>query len=906
MTKHQPHSSRLAAISFAVACVCGHAVAQDLGMRLLDAVRGDDYYQAALTAAGAEATARQLLDALVPVHELLQDHHWSRLATFLAPRHDELVQAFVDQPERRAARAPVFGRLPLGWVQRYVVANGDERAAIEQLVPWFPAYSQELDEHLRRPDASGAQSVQPLQRAWVRALHRRSTWAIAALRRMQGSESEAYETATAIVKFSGSPFSLQPLLQDPDRLVRARASIALRRQLGLAVSTQLADLLGEDAFAQRGVGAGLPPRPCTDAQLAALCAALEAGEQPVLSIGTGGSAPERERLGRSLLAALRPPSARAAALTPWQFAALNLALHLDPRSLVQLLQDAQGGPDAPRAEWLLVTAAVLAGAMPLDVAREMAPLLPPLLAAKNPATALAVAQLAAVALSAGDLPDLRAAVTARAVAAIGKLATMQMGRFTEVPCDGRVPRRGLPEDVEAILMLAALRAGASELRAPWLDALTAARSAADRGRREAHEHFLLFGLAEVAPDLDAPHADRAWLLLTSTPSIFTAIAAPAPQQLEELSLVGLLGSVSAPQVPAVVKRLLETPYSAHFVAQRVGRLPAERLRRYLEVAGIDDHSCTLHRAAPDLLTAAWADGGERAQHAAGAIASIADWTWVTEQLAVGTLTVPLVAAGLARWHGMPSPPLALLAACRDEAVLTPHLPQSLQCFPMHADDLPHWQALTRAMAPQVAMAACRRLEELGEPARPALEQALRAIFRSDAPPALRGEALATAVELGFQVEDLAALLASVTATEDPVAQAHALAVRLRAERLPLVQLPRDRAFAAMVLAGHEFTPADRAWLGDACSESALGQLAWQARPRTFARLLDAAAVLPCWSREFERVICFATDHELAFVRAAAYRALASRDPELWACAGLVAGAAFDADPLVRAVAEKPR
>lgn len=875
-------------------------------MRLLDAVRRDDYYQAALTAAGAEATARQLLDALASVHELLHDHHWSRLVTFLLPRHDELLQAFLEQPERRAARAPVFGRLPLGWVDRYAVAGADERAAIEQLVPWFPAHSQELDEHLRRPDASGAQSVQPLQRAWVRAMQRRSTPAIAALRRMQGNESEAYETAAATLQFLDSPFALQPLLQHPDRRVRVRASIALRRRLGLEVPTQLTDLLGEDAFTLRAVGSGLPPRPCTDAQLAALRAALEAGEQPVLSIGPGGSAPERERLGRSLLAALRPPSAPGAALTPWQFAALNLALHLDPRSLVQLLQDAQGGPDAPRAEWLLGTAAILAGELPLDVAREVAPLLPPLLAAENPATALAAAQLIAVALPAGDLPELRAVVTARAVAALDKLATMQMGRPIGVSCDGSLPPRGQPQDVEAILLLAALRAGAEELRTPWLDALTAARAAADRGRREAHEHFLLFGLAEVAPDLDAPHADRAWQLLSSTPGIATVMSAPYPEQLEELSRVGLLGSVSAPRVPAVVTRLLATPYSAQIVAQRVDRLPAERLRRYLEVAGIDDHSCTLHRAAPDLLTAAWAAGGERAQRAAGAIASIADWTWVTEQLAVGTFTVPLVAAGLAGWHGMPSPPLALLAACRDEAELTPHLPYRLQSFPMHADDLPHWQALTQAKAPQVAMAACRRIEELGEPARPALEQALRAIFRSDAPPALRGEALATAVELGFEVEDLAALLASVTATEDPVAQVHALAVRLRTERLPLAQLPRDHAFAAMVLAGHEVTSADRAWLGDACSESALGQLAWQARPRTFARLLDAAAVLPRWSREFERVICVATEHELPFVRAAAYRALASRDPELWACAGLAAGAEFDADPLVRAVAENRR
>lgn len=905
MAKLQPSLSRRVAMALSLTCLGGPCLAQDLGTRLLDAVRQDNTYQEALTAAGAEATARQVLDALASVHEQLFDHHWSRLTTYLAPRHVELLQAFLDQPERRAARAPVFGRLPLGWVARYAIANADERAAIEQLVPWFPAHSQELDEFLRQNDANAARSVEPLQRAWVRAL-RQPTPATTALRRMQGSETEAYETAAAIMQFRGSPFSLQPLLQDPDPHVRVRASIALRRRLGLEVPSQLVDQLVQDPFAHRAAGSGLPPRPRTDAQLAALRAALDAGEQPDLSLAYGGSPPERERLARSLLAALRPPSVPAAAMTPWQHTALALALHLDPRPLVRLLQDAHDGRDAPRAEWLLTTAAVVVGTVPLDIARDMAPLLPPLLAAKNPATALAAAQLTAIALLAGDLPELRAAVAARAIAAVGKLATMEMGRFTDISCDGRVPPRGQPQDVEAILMLAALRAGAPELRTPWLDALAAARKAANRGQREAHEHFLLFGLAEVAPDLDAPHADRAWLLLTSTPSIFTAIPAPYPQQLEELSLVGLLGSVSAATLPAVMKRLLETPYSAQIVDQRVERLPAERLRAYLEAAGMNDAAYPLHRACPELLVAAWSAGGKRAEHAARAVACIADWTWTAEQLALGTLPPPLVAAGLAQWHGMPSPPLALLAACRDEAVVTLHLPYRLQTYPMHADDLAHWRALARATTPQVAIAACRRLEELGEIARPGLQEALRALYRSEAPPALRGEAVATAIDLGFEVEDLATLLASLAATDDPVAQQYALAVRLRTENLPLVQLPRDRAFGAMLLAGHEFTPADRSWLGDAVSEFVLRQLAWQARPRTLARALDAAAMLPCWRREFEREICFATNHELALVRAAAYRALASRDPELWACAGLVAGAAFDADPLVRAVAGKPR
>ena len=56
----------------------------------------------------------------------------------------------------------------------------------------------------------------------------------------------------------------------------------------------------------------------------------------------------------------------------------------------------------------------------------------------------------------------------------------------------------------------------------------------------------------------------------------------------------------------------------------------------------------------------------------------------------------------------------------------------------------------------------------------------------------------------------------------------------------------------------------------------------------------------------EKEICSASTPEQAIVRAAAYRAPASRDPQLWTCTGLVAGAEFDPDPAVQAITAKRR
>jgi len=71
-------------------------------------------------------------------------------------------------------------------------------------------------------------------------------------------------------------------------------------------------------------------------------------------------------------------------------------------------------------------------------------------------------------------------------------------------------------------------------------------------------------------------------------------------------------------------------------------------------------------------------------------------------------------------------------------------------------------------------------------------------------------------------------------------------------------------------------------------------------------VLAAAAVLPRGSEVSEKEICSASTPEQAIVRAAAYRALASRDPQLWTCTGLVAGSELDPDPEVQAVTAKRR
>ncbi len=890
--------------------LCGSAVAQDLGARLLAAVRLHDGYEVAMAEAAATATTRELLDALAGVHDELGDVGWARLQGLLAPRYEEVLQAFVAEPERRAARAPVFGRLPLGWVQRHADATAEERAAIELLAPWLPWYGMELDEHLRRVGPDGPRPAEQLQRLWVHALHARSSPVLAALRRMQGDDAQAGATGAAIMQYGESPFALQPLLRDPDRFVRLRASIALRRSLGLLVPDVFVAQLAADPFAHRATAPDRPAAAPTAERLAALRTALAAGQQPDLAILQSATPAQRRECAVALLAGVRAPRRDAATSSPtsppppspWDLSALGIALSSEPRLLAQWLHDAGQEGDVERTRWRVTAAVLVVDKMPLAVARNVAPLLLGLLAAPDAPTALGAAQLAAVAMQAGEVPDLQAAVVARALAAVPQLGTMQMGRFTIPSCDGTLPPRRPPEDATAVLMLAALRAGEAALRTPWLDALAAVRKAPDRVAREAHEHFLLFGLADIAASLDAATADRAWQLLQATPNIGAVRQAPSPQLLEWNARVGLLASVSEAMVPEVIERLRSLPEQVHYAAQCGVRVPAPRLRRYLEAVGLQDSTSGLHQACPDLLAAAWAAGGERAAAAARAVACIVDWPWTEEQLARGVLPRALVAAALAQWHGAPPPPLALLAACRDEAVFAPHLPSRLELLDVSVADLPRWRDLAQAADPGVAITACRRLAELGDAARPVLQEALARLCQKAADPAVRAQALTVAVELGIDVPDPAVCLASLATSGDGAVRCHELALRLRTGEVAVEKLPIDHAFGALVLAGHPFTAADRARLGDTMREHVLRQLAWQAWPSVLARVLDGAATLPRWSREFELEIGSATNHRAPLVRAAAYRALASRDPELWACAGLVAGAEFDPDPVVRAVA----
>ena len=79
---------------------------------------------------------------------------------------------------------------------------------------------------------------------------------------------------------------------------------------------------------------------------------------------------------------------------------------------------------------------------------------------------------------------------------------------------------------------------------------------------------------------------------------------------------------------------------------------------------------------------------------------------------------------------------------------------------------------------------------------------------------------------------------------------------------------------------------------------------FQSSPTTCAAALHIAAGMPIWSQKLEKAIVAETLDDDARVRAAAYRALASRDPEIWPVAWLAHEAVLDPDPLVRAAAPR--
>src|SRR5205823_3764166 len=73
-------------------------------------------------------------------------------------------------------------------------------------------------------------------------------------------------------------------------------------------------------------------------------------------------------------------------------------------------------------------------------------------------------------------------------------------------------------------------------------------------------------------------------------------------------------------------------------------------------------------------------------------------------------------------------------------------------------------------------------------------------------------------------------------------------------------------------------------------------------PATTVSALHPAGDEPLWHGGLEQRVMYATVHDDHRIRAAAYAALKTRDPELWECAWLVCEARFDPDASVRSAA----
>jgi hypothetical protein len=367
---------------------------------------------------------------------------------------------------------------------------------------------------------------------------------------------------------------------------------------------------------------------------------------------------------------------------------------------------------------------------------------------------------------------------------------------------------------------------------------------------------------------------------------------------------GLVGSVSDDQMPRyqtllatfradVLQRLFATLADAESIA---------RLRRVLKDVDIEHASLgrLIVKFCPDRVQADWQACGERRDKA---IAGVRHAISCDVNAMLARLTqwpAPMVAEVMTSMAGYSGLSLDLLLHVSGSAQVQFVLPSWIRSAKHGPDDIAALTALGKHTNAAVALAAARRALSHGEAGvalgtntieRLLQEAELQVV--SDAlwlavahnVTTLSWQAAAKRLTDGPRIHHPAAMAAAVRfggalvdTLVDPVADIVRAKLDVDFDHLrPLVKQP-DREIP-MLITG---------------------------TTTTCAAALGVAAATPIWSIGVEQAVLACTLDERPVVRRAAYKALGSRDAELWQCAWLVHEAALDSDATVRAVAPAGR
>lgn len=716
------------------------------------------------------------------------------------------------------------------------------------------------------------------------------------LLRWSTAEAECREAGTAIGLGVPDARMVRPLFAAPEPGLRLRAAILLRRTLRMPIPLAWHDAIAADPAApwmQEAVVVRW-----SNATMERCIAAAEAGMATELAWNTGdnGTPEQRLRLALALCAVIWKGPTESNERSPGAWARqIQIALQLDPRSLPRLLELAQNGGDVPRVRASVegVDGAVqLAPGVPSEVASQLAPLVENLLSSSDGWVRLAATRLAARIVASVEAPALAATVSREAVALLGGSAIADATHFpTPRLCPpGPVGRPPLADPAAAVVFAAA-DAGELALLAPMLAKVRApvadAKDVLDQGRRG----FAWHCLARLAGHVDADSAAQLWDLARD-PKLGASLD---PDDLQPL-FCGLLQCLPIARLPEV---LFDRGFLERFDGHGLATLASSRRREVLRLA--DGRVARLipgYRFEPELLRALL--GEADAQRALEVVRGFHDERWIAEQVAEGVVPVaPFLRdrRALAENVFLFLPPSIHFGRAKDDSDWF----HRLRSMPALASERRNWELLANADDPALAAVACRRLLELGDAGLAAAGRAAQRLV-ADERADRRGAGMWIATRLGLRVPDHDAVRGQVLASTEKAAQPYGFAVRVLAQELSLSAVPSPFVAEVAALAGVPVGKVElEQWCGDVREQDLLRLLASDAVV-VVEQALKVAATIGLWSDRLTTIVARQTTDPEPRVRAAAYMALATRDPEQCTAAMLVHEAEFDADPSVRALA----
>ena len=877
------------AVTIVAMLVCAVNAQRDLSAEIVAASRPSNDHE--LRRLLRETPISKVIDALLAAPGVIGGPNWFRIGGTLERQCDgQLKTLWSKSPKERRDWARFFGRVRLGWARLHTDGTDVVRADLEHLATWMDPHDRRAAEAMCDP--SIAASAAKLQRIASRAERQRAHPEWEAILRPT-SNKPLYAFAV-----KGGAFALAEYLVDEASHVRAAALHTLRKRMRLPIPDSVTLRLVEHAnpvFQEIGQAAVRGRSPA--AQIAALAAGASA--KHVMPNLAKFSPEQRSKIAhmlyrRGLSTLTDGSSARAASnsrnhfgqvFTPEELQRvddLRVAIQAKPE-LGETLLALAFNTDKPR----LLKCAIYAASQ-VDIGPGAAGVLEQLLDDDNAACVIGAVSIANRLLAKHTCPDLQEKIAGMAQAAVAKdvskLRFAGSGIYGERSAFWR--QTG---DVNTQCVLTASRHGCRRLIDPLIAALAQAPQPRADAAYDPHVEFLLHCLGWLASDASPKQASKLLPLLVGRPGDNAAQA-----------VCGLVGAVSDDQMPRY--RTLLAAFRGDLLQRHFAPLAdvdsIARLQRVLKDVDIAHASLgrLIAKFCPDRVQADWQAGDERRDKAVAGVRHAISYD-VTAMLArLPQWPAPMVAEIMTRMTGYSGLSLDLLVHVSGSEQVHFALPSWIRSAKSGSNDIAALTTLSKNTNAGVALAAARRalshgadgvalgtntierllhateLKDVRDALLLATERKVTTVSWQDAVKRLRDGpknhhqiANAAAVQLGG---------ASVDTLGNAVIYIEYAKLDVDFESLrPLIKQP-DRELPKLM---HGTTT-------------------------TCAAALAVAATIPAWSFAVEKAVLARTLDERPVVRRAAYKALASRDPELWQCAWLVHEAAFDDDATVRAVA----